>query len=81
MPFLRVAQSGVSAIVTDRGRIVSKTPLFVETTLTGEFTPKTGEPTVYAQMGDLFAWICALVSAAIAVYAGAFFRRYHVTLE
>jgi len=81
MPFLRVAQSGVSAIVTDRGRIVSQTPLFVETTLTGEFTPKTGAPTVYAQMGDLFSWICALVSAAIAVYAAVFFRRYHVTLE
>lgn len=80
-PFLRVAQSGVSAIVTDRGRIVSETPLFVETTLTGEFTPKTGAPTVYAEMGDLFSWICALVTAAIAVYAALFFRRYHVTLE
>jgi apolipoprotein N-acyltransferase len=81
LPFLRVAQSGVSAIVTDRGRIVAETPLFVETTLTGELTPKTGAPTVYAEMGDLFSWICALVSAAIAVYAALFFRRYHVTLE
>jgi apolipoprotein N-acyltransferase len=81
MPFIRSAQSGVSAIVTDRGVITGQTPLFVETTLIGEFTPKTSPPTVYAKLGDLFSWICALVSAAIAVYAAVFFRRYHVTLE
>jgi apolipoprotein N-acyltransferase len=81
MPLLRVAQSGVSAIVTDRGQIVAETPLFIETTLTGEFTPKTGTPTLYAQMGDLFAWICALVSAAIAVYAALFFRRHKVNIK
>jgi apolipoprotein N-acyltransferase len=79
-PFLRVAQSGVSAIVTDKGQIVSETPLFIETTLTGEFTPKAGAPTVYAEMGDMFSWICALVSAAIAVYAAVFSRRYRANI-
>lgn len=81
IPMLRAAQSGVSAIVNDRGQIVGETPLFVETTLVGEFAPKAGTPTVYARMGDLFSWVCILGVAAIAVYAAVFFRRYHVMLE
>ncbi|MBF0292936.1 MAG: apolipoprotein N-acyltransferase, partial [Nitrospinae bacterium] len=73
IPMLRAAQSGVSAIVNDKGQIVSETPLFVETTLAGEFAPKTGAPTVYARMGDLFSWLCILSASAIAVYAALFF--------
>lgn len=80
VPLLRAAQSGVSAIVTDRGVITGETPLFVETTLVGEFTPRTGPPTVYAEFGDLFSWICLITSMAMAGYAAVFFRRYHVTL-
>ncbi|MBI5814035.1 MAG: apolipoprotein N-acyltransferase [Nitrospinae bacterium] len=70
LPLLRAAQSGVSAIISPDGRILAQTPLFVETTLNGSFTPATGgEITMYGATGDLFDWLCAAASLLFMVYA------------
>lgn len=63
IPVLRAAQSGISAIVEPTGKITAETGLFVETTLLGSFTPRSGPPTFYTRTGDLFAWMLAAASA------------------
>lgn len=67
IPVLRAAQSGVSAIVTATGAITGQTGLFVETTLMGEFTPRTGPPTVYTSAGWVFGWLCVGGAAVFAL--------------
>ncbi|MBI4667109.1 MAG: apolipoprotein N-acyltransferase [Nitrospinae bacterium] len=66
LPLLRAAQSGVSAIVTPKGEIMAQTPLFVETTLYGSFVPAKSNGTTYSLSGDIFAWICVMVTFAFA---------------
>jgi len=59
IPVLRSAQSGVSCIIEPSGKVVGETPLFVETTLMGSFTPKKSAITIYSSSGGLFGLGCA----------------------
>ncbi|MDH5637831.1 MAG: apolipoprotein N-acyltransferase [Nitrospinota bacterium] len=68
IPVLRAAQSGVSAIIGPDGRITAETPLFVKTTLFGQYIPRTGPPTFYSLYGWLIPWFFALGGVAIVVW-------------
>ena len=61
---VRAANTGISAVVDPRGRIVERTELFRPATLVREvaFVPGT---TFYARHGDVFAWGCLAAAAAI----------------
>jgi apolipoprotein N-acyltransferase len=61
---VRAANTGITAVVDPRGRIVERTDLFRPATLVREvaFVPGT---TFYARHGDLFAWGCLAAAAAI----------------
>ncbi|MGK7346339.1 MAG: apolipoprotein N-acyltransferase [Candidatus Nitrospinota bacterium M3_3B_026] len=69
IPVLRAAQSGISAIVEPTGKITAETGLFVETTLMGSFTQRSGPLTIYTRTGDLFAWMLVAASAVFVAAA------------
>ena len=69
---VRAANTGITAVVDPRGRIVERTELFRPATLVREvaFVPGT---TFYTRHGDVFAWAC--LAAAAAVTAATWRRR------
>jgi apolipoprotein N-acyltransferase len=71
-PLIRAANTGITAIVDQNGHIRTMTGLFVEGYRTGEVTPGSGK-SLYLTIGDLPAWLCVFLTAAIAL-AG-FLRR------
>ena len=68
---LRATNTGVTAIVDDRGRVVARLPAFTEGVLAGEAQGRTGA-TPYARTGNAPALIAAVV---LVVAAGAAARR------
>lgn len=63
LPTVRAANTGVSALIDDRGRVVRRSRLFEEASVVGEIQLQTGrEPTFYARMGDVFVIFCLLVT-------------------
>ncbi|HET7746979.1 MAG TPA: apolipoprotein N-acyltransferase [Vicinamibacteria bacterium] len=63
---VRAANTGITAIVDSRGRVVEATRLFERRVLVGE-VPILSETTPYTRHGDVFAWGC--LGAAIALAA------------
>lgn len=57
---LRSANTGVSAIIDPRGRIISSTPVFQEAVLKGTFSLRDGQ-TFYVRHGDYFVLACFVV--------------------
>jgi apolipoprotein N-acyltransferase len=64
---LRAANTGISAFVDPRGRVVARTQLFERRALVGEaaFVPGL---TLYARFGDVFAWGCFAGAALMLMY-------------
>lgn len=61
VPVARAANTGVSGFIDTRGRIMSKSDIFVEAAMTQEIT--TGkDKSIYTRYGDVFAWGCIAVS-------------------
>ena len=75
-PLIRAANTGVTAIVDQNGYISTVTGLFVEAYRTGEVQPGSGE-SLYLTIGDAPAWLCVLITAAIALLA--WVRRKRIT--
>jgi apolipoprotein N-acyltransferase len=69
VPMIRVANTGISAIISPTGRIMSPTALFVRDTEIEKVGWNAGAGTVYSAVGDLFAEICFALTAA-AMLAG-----------
>ena len=69
---VRAANTGISAVVDSRGRLLARTELFDRTVLVREVPMVTGT-TFYARHGDVFAWAC--FGAAVALTASLSFRR------
>jgi len=63
VPLVRVANTGISAVIEPTGRITGPTPLFTRGTQTEEVYWHR-ELTVYARVGDLFAEICFVLMIA-----------------
>ncbi|HTW86549.1 MAG TPA: apolipoprotein N-acyltransferase [Candidatus Binataceae bacterium] len=62
-PMVRVANTGISAVILPTGRITAGTPLSIRTTETEEVAYRP-ERTIYTMVGDLFAEICFLLGIA-----------------
>lgn len=65
---VRAANTGISALVDPRGRLLGQTELFERRALVGD-VPLTDEVTFYARHGDLFAWTCLFGSGLLSVAA------------
>ncbi len=70
---VRAANTGISAVVDARGRIVERTPLFERATLVRD-VPVVAADTFYARHGDVFGWAC-LVIALLATGTAVWPRR------
>ncbi|MCX8021283.1 MAG: apolipoprotein N-acyltransferase [Syntrophorhabdaceae bacterium] len=66
---LRAANTGISAVIDHRGRILSKTDLFVETTLSAPFSMKE-TLTFYVRGGDYFILCCTLFLGGVVLFMG-----------
>lgn len=71
---VRSTNTGISAFVDATGRIVSQSPLMEAATLIADI-PMMGGETVYARLGDWFAWICVTLSVVLAL--GGFNKKQH----
>jgi apolipoprotein N-acyltransferase len=66
VPLVRAANTGISTIIDSNGHILRMTGLFTEEIISGEV--RTGDAaTFYNKLGDVFAWICIIVSCGVAV--------------
>jgi len=66
VPLLRAANTGITAIIDENGRITQRTGLFEEAFLNGEVRAGTAG-TIYTRFGDVFAILCLVVTALVAV--------------
>jgi len=64
---VRAANTGISAVVDPRGRVVERTPLF-EPALIVKDVPLVDELTLYAARGDVFAWACVGATLSFTVF-------------
>ena len=71
VPMVRVANTGISAVIEAGGKITARTPLFKRGTEI-ERVDWRPERTTYTMAGDVFAEICFLLAAAAMLVA--FFR-------
>jgi apolipoprotein N-acyltransferase len=63
---VRAANTGITAVVDPRGRIEEKTALFDRTLLVRDVPIVSGQ-TFYSRHGDVFAWTCFALAAALTV--------------
>ncbi len=68
-PMLRATNTGVTAAIDARGRILERIETGVAAAATVAVRPAT-ELTVYARLGDAFAWLAAVAALATAVREG-----------
>jgi len=64
VPLVRAANTGISSIIDSKGCIREMTPLFRQTSLSGEIRFGTRH-TIYNRFGDFFAWLCIFVSVCL----------------
>jgi apolipoprotein N-acyltransferase len=69
---VRAANTGVTAVIDPRGRVLARTRLFERTALV-EDVPFVSGNTPYVRLGDLFAWAC--LAGAAGLTAATFARR------
>jgi apolipoprotein N-acyltransferase len=69
---VRAANTGFSAVVDPRGRVLERTPLFAPAVVVRDVPVVPGR-TFYGRHGDLFAWGC--LGGAVALTAATFRRR------
>ena len=63
-PVIRAANTGISGFIDSRGRIITKTELFQQDSITR--TIKTTETkSFYTEYGDLFSYLCFILSIVI----------------
>ncbi|MBJ21705.1 MAG: apolipoprotein N-acyltransferase [Deltaproteobacteria bacterium] len=64
LPTLRAANTGISALIDGRGRVVSASSLFEEAIVLGDVAmpAENSGATFYARYGDVFAWSCMVVA-------------------
>jgi apolipoprotein N-acyltransferase len=65
VPLVRAANTGISCIISSKGKVSGRTPLFQEAFVTDVVYPGTVS-TIYNRYGDYFAGFCLAVSALLA---------------
>jgi len=60
---LRATNDGITAVIDPQGRIVKQLPMHRSEVLSGQFNYLTRQ-TFYTAHGDVFAWLCVLVTGA-----------------
>jgi apolipoprotein N-acyltransferase len=65
-PVIRAANTGITGAIDQYGRILARSQLFEETAFTVAVHPGYTS-SVYTIWGDIFAWICLLVSSVLIV--------------
>ncbi len=68
-PMVRAANSGISAVIDERGEVVTRMGLFRKGTLVAEIHPRGGE-TAYAKTGEIFAVSCTIITFLILIIPG-----------
>jgi apolipoprotein N-acyltransferase len=68
VPMVRVANTGISALIEPTGRITAPTPIFTRGSET-ETVSWSPERTLYARLGDLFAETCFVLTIACLIAA------------
>ena len=71
-PVLRVTNVGITAYITETGRILDAAPTYQEATRVWSVSKSDGSQTFYVKYGDWFAWLCTIVTIALVVLT---FRR------
>ena len=66
--FLRAANTGFSAVIEPTGRIAASTDWAQEAICLGRFG-FIEEKTIYSSCGNVFAWLCVIISAAALIWA------------
>jgi len=68
IPIVRCANTGISAFIDARGRILQTTGLFEDATLLSPLQLGNGK-TIYTRYGDWFAWGCVVVTLLVFGYS------------
>jgi apolipoprotein N-acyltransferase len=63
-PLIRAANTGISAIIDSRGRIMDRTDLFEEETLSAILHLNDRKLTFYTRFGDMFAYLAIILALA-----------------
>ncbi|MFV1950683.1 MAG: apolipoprotein N-acyltransferase, partial [Nitrospinota bacterium] len=67
VPIVRAANTGISGIIDQTGRIVKETDIFVRTSIYGDIFPKAYRDTFFTAYGDIFAYICLFLTVVFFV--------------
>jgi apolipoprotein N-acyltransferase len=71
---IRAANTGISAIVDPRGKVIARSRLQETRVILGAVRAVRGQ-TLYTRVGDLFAYLCVILASAALVAAFAAGRR------
>jgi len=64
VPVARAANTGISGFIDAKGRILETSGIFTEAYLTRTLVPGSTK-TFYTRYGDVFAWLCVLVTVVV----------------
>lgn len=64
-PIIRAANTGISGIIDATGEIRNTTKLFTREFVVGEISPNKGPRTFYSQFGDIFSYLCLVMTIGI----------------
>lgn len=67
-PLIRAANTGISAIIDQNGHIRAMSTIFQEAVCTGEIQPGSGD-SLYLKIGDAPAWLCAMLTLGVVLFA------------
>ena len=65
--FARAANTGISGFIDPFGRIITASPIFVQTALQATIAVRQ-QQTFYSRYGDVFAYGCMIISLLLCLY-------------
>jgi apolipoprotein N-acyltransferase len=68
-PIVRAANTGISGIIDPTGELRNTTQLFTREFVIGDIAPNKGPRTFYSQFGDIFAYLCLMLTVTIGLLA------------
>jgi apolipoprotein N-acyltransferase len=69
IPIIRAANTGISGFIDATGKIRNTTQLFTREFSVSDIAPNTGPRTFYSKFGDIFSYLCLLLTVTIALLA------------